>query len=208
MLKIIIRTNGGKNIGLGHVYRCISLAQAIQQEKDGVEIVLISNIEIKCLIEENQFEFIFSNTFDENDLLTIEKLKPDLIIFDSYLADNNYLKKLNEISKLAIFDGNNDIYDSSIPDLIINGNLHAPNLNYYNKEKHLLGPKYLVMKEEYWEKKFEITNNPIEKNENNSQTLMITTGGTDFNKIMIKFISSFKGLEIKKKIIIGPFYEQ
>ena len=35
-MKIIFRTNGGKDIGLGHVYRCISLAQAIRDMDGGI----------------------------------------------------------------------------------------------------------------------------------------------------------------------------
>jgi spore coat polysaccharide biosynthesis predicted glycosyltransferase SpsG len=40
------------------------------------------------------------------------------------------------------------------------------------------------------------------------KTLMITTGGADINKIMIKFTKSLKQLKINKKIIIGPAYEE
>jgi len=63
------------------------------------------------------------------------------------------------------------------------------------------------MREEYWNN----TNNIIDKTTNTSKqekTLMITTGGADFNKIMIKFIKSLKELKINKKIIIGPAYEE
>jgi spore coat polysaccharide biosynthesis predicted glycosyltransferase SpsG len=38
--------------------------------------------------------------------------------------------------------------------------------------------------------------------------LMITTGGADFNKIMMKFIRSLKKLKMNKKLIIGPAYEE
>ncbi len=206
-MKIIFRTNGGKNIGLGHVYRCISLAQAMKESKKDIKIVFVSNIETKELIEENQFEFIPSNSFDGNDLFEIKKLGPDLIVFDSYLADNQYLRRLKNVSKLVIFDDNNDIYDSSIPDLIINGNLHALKLNYINKEKHLLGPKYLVMKKEYWKNQFENASHSLKNNRKNSTTLMITTGGTDSNKVMIRLIKVLKDFDMKKKVIIGPLYE-
>ena len=206
-MKIIFRTNGGKNIGLGHVYRCISLAQAMKESKKDIEIVFVSNIETKEIIEENQFEFISSNSFDQNDLFEIKKLKPDLIVFDSYLADNQYLRRLKNISRFVVFDDNNDIYDSSIPDLIINGNLHALKLNYINKEKHLLGPKYLVMKKEYWKNQFENASHSLKNNRKNSTTLMITTGGTDSNKVMIRLIKVLKDFDMKKKVIIGPLYE-
>lgn len=212
-MKIIFRTNGGKDIGLGHVYRCISLAQAINDVTGEITISFVANSEVKTLIEEYKFEFVSSDSFDNKDIQIIENQQPSVIIFDSYLASNDYLKRLNKICKLIIFDDNNDVYDSSIPYRIINGNLHAWSLDYTNKNEHFLGPKYLVMKKEYWENKK--ANNKREDNfrKNNKKdtnviSVLITTGGTDFNKIMLQFIRAFKDLKINKKIVIGPLYEE
>lgn len=205
-MKIVFRTNGGKDIGLGHIYRCLSLAKAIEDENKNVEITFVSNEESSEIIEKNNYKYISSNNFDEEDIKQIKNQNPDIIIFDSYLADDEYLKRLKEIAKLIIFDDNNDIYNSEIPDRIINGNIHAKKLNYSNKEKHFLGPNYLVMREEYW--------NNNEKNDASTdiseqkESLMTTTGGADFNRIMIKFIQSLKELNMNKKIIIGPAYEE
>lgn len=212
-MKIIFRTNGGKDIGLGHVYRCISLAQAIRDLDGGTIISFVANNEVKTLIEEYKFEVISSDTFDNKDIQIIENQKPSLIIFDSYLASNDYLKNLSKISKLIIFDDNNDVYDSSIPYKIINGNLHALSLNYTNKHEHFLGPKYLVMKKEYWANEKEHNNRMYNSQKNdrkdaNVMSVLITTGGTDFNKIMLRFIRAFKELKINKKLVIGPLYEE
>jgi len=201
-MKIIFRTNGGKNIGLGHLYRCVSLAEALNENDKNNEIIFISNSETKRIIEENNFRFTESDKFDTEDSEKIKKFNPDIIIFDSYLADNEYLKILKRISKLIIFDDNNDIYDSSIPDIIINGNIHAHNLNYFNKKNHFLGPEYLILKKEYRNYKETATINNTEK------SIMITTGGADFNRVMIKFVKSLKNLNLTKYIIIGPSYEE
>ncbi|WGS63898.1 PseG/SpsG family protein [Marinitoga aeolica] len=199
-MKIVFRTNGGKSIGLGHVFRCISLAKAIRVINPNARIVFISNDETKELITKNDFEYVNSENF--SDINSIHKENPDLIVFDSYLANNNYLVKLKKISKLAIFDDNNDIYDSSIPDIIINGNIHAFNLKYDENPKKLLGPKYLVMKEEYWNNDSKSSKKCVNNN------ILITTGGSDPNKLMIKFVEALSDIDINKKIIIGPMYEE
>lgn len=211
-MRIVFRTNGGKNIGLGHIYRCLSLAKAIKDEnkkakKNDIEITFISNKETIELIQKNNYKIINSDEFNEKDIQKIKKQSPNIIIFDSYLADDEYLKQLKQISKLIIFDDNNDIYNSKIPNKIINGNIHAEKLNYSNKETHFLGPKYLVMREEYWNNTNHIINETTNKSKQ-EKTLMITTGGADFNKIMIKFIRALKELKMNKKLIIGPAYEE
>jgi spore coat polysaccharide biosynthesis predicted glycosyltransferase SpsG len=112
------------------------------------------------------------------------------------------LLKLKKISKLIIFDDNNDVYDSSIPDVIINGNIHAFNLNYDKKPKKLLGPKYLVMKEEYWNSNFK------GKNKCTNNDILITTGGSDSNRILSKIIEVMNNIDANKKIVIGPMFEE
>ncbi len=189
-------------MGLGHLFRCLSLAKAIKTIDNKTTIIFISNLEVKEIIEDENFDFVSSEEFDDKDKEIIKNLKPEIIIFDSYLANNKYLNSLKKISKkLIIFDDNNDIYDSSIPNIIINGNLHAKELNYFNREKHLLGSKYLVMKEAYW-------NNDKLTKENDSNPITITTGGSDFNNLMPKFIKSLNDLPQIKNIIIGPSYTQ
>ncbi len=101
-MKIVFRTNGGENIGLGHIYRCLSLAKAIKNEnkrtkKDDIEITFISNKESIELIQKNNYKFINSDKFNKEDIQTIKNQNPDIIIFDSYLADDEYLKQLKKL---------------------------------------------------------------------------------------------------------------
>ncbi|MDR7856909.1 hypothetical protein [Tissierella sp.] len=198
MKNIVIRVLGGKGIGYGHYYRCLSLATALRQVKEDTNIIFILNQELENLIKDTEFKYIISNKLEE-DYMIMDKLNIDLIIFDSYLGNNDYLKKIKEKTKLMIIDDNNDIYDASIPDIIHNGNIHAERIGYSDIEGQLklLGPKYLIMKEEYWEKQDE----DIEKD-----GVLITTGGTDDYGITVKIMDAIKNLDIKTRIIIGPGY--
>lgn len=188
---IVFRTNAGPNIGYGHLFRCIALAKAIKKKSEILEIIFIINKAAVEIVKKYYYQYIVSENF--NDIQMIKTLKPEAIIFDSYLANNNYLNDLSQVTKLVIFDDNNDIYNSKIPKLVINGNIHAKSLDY--KSEALLGPKYLVMRSEYWDVKI---NNPSEKN------ICITTGGSDFNNLMPKFVKSLNILQFDKKFIIGP----
>lgn len=198
---IIVRTNGGRNIGLGHLMRSLSLAEAVRRISAG-EILVASNIETKPVVEKWGFDFHACETFDKNDIEYIKKNKPHLIIFDSYLASEDYLRSLKNIARFAMFDDNNDIYKNVPADFLVNGNIHAENLCYKSENPNigiLLGAKYLVMKPEYWDCSVD-----IEK----SEGILITTGGTDFHNIAPKIIDSLRGLQIPKKFIIGIAYTE
>lgn len=199
MNDIVIRTLGGKEIGYGHFFRCLSLAKGIVFLEKYINIIFIINEELIELILNTSFKYAVSNKLNE-DFNLIENMDIDLFIFDSYLGSNEYLRKIKKKTKLMLIDDNNSIYDSTIPDLLYNGNIFAQELKYINDKNQLqlLGSKYLIMKEEYWaNKKEEYTN---------KDGVLVTTGGSDEFKVMIRIIEVLKPLDIKIKVVIGPGY--
>ncbi|SHE87742.1 Spore coat polysaccharide biosynthesis protein SpsG, predicted glycosyltransferase [Tissierella praeacuta DSM 18095] len=200
MKRIVIRTLGGNGIGYGHYFRCISLGKAIRLIDSNIDIIFLINDELASLTHNTDFKIIINNDLRE-DIKIVRSLKVDLFINDSYLADNGYLKNIKEISKLMIIDDNNDIYDSSIPNIIYNGNIYAERLGYKYVEGQikLLGSKYLIMKEEYWSD---------DVNLSSKDGVLITTGGTDEYGIALDIVREIKELNINIRVIIGPGYKE
>lgn len=197
MKKIAFRTMGGKRIGYGHIYRCLSLAKAIRKKSFNYEIIFIVNQEVESLVRESNFELVVSNYFQE-DMNFIKEMHVDLFILDSYEANNLYLKSISNFVKLMLFDDNNNIYDARIPDIILNGNIHAENLEYRtdNLTHLLIGPSYLVMQEGYWD---------IRQNENNEKKgLLLTTGGADKYDISPKLLKAAVETDFDITVIVGP----
>lgn len=199
MKTIIFRTAGGPGIGFGHYFRTYSLARAISSVNQNIKILFVINSDLVNQLAFSEFEYYISESFGE-DISYIEKYSPILFVLDSYLANDDYLLKVKRLTKLMIFDDNNDIYDSSIPDIILNGNIHAKELNYKSNQNtiYLLGPEYLVMREEYWETKV------IEYERKHS--VLITTGGTDPFGVSYELLSHLKQAPFSKKVVIGPGY--
>jgi UDP-2,4-diacetamido-2,4,6-trideoxy-beta-L-altropyranose hydrolase len=201
MMKILFRTNGGSKLGLGHLFRSINLAYAILSIDNTTEIIFNVNKDAINFI--HKFEIVVSDNFDEKNIQIIKNLKPNLVIFDSYLANTYYLEKLRKISTLAMFDDNNDLYGDVVSHFILNGNIFANNLKYiskYSDTQFLLGPKHLVMRKEYW------CNNNLEDQAEKPKGILITSGGSNLHGIMDSFIKNLQNLPILKKIIIGPSF--
>jgi spore coat polysaccharide biosynthesis predicted glycosyltransferase SpsG len=211
---ILFRTNGGKDSGLGHIMRCLSLAKALLTRWPDKKVVFRANEEMRPLVIENGYEFQSSQQYDKQDAEIIKRQNLKIVIFDSYLADTDYLRTIKQNTVLVQFDDNNDIYIPLVADILINGNIHAPSLNYKmdfatnyvgaedfpptEQIKLLLGPKYLIMREEYQN----------DSEEKQGTGILITTGGSDFLNLMPEFITALKDTVYFKKIIIGPAYTE
>jgi UDP-2,4-diacetamido-2,4,6-trideoxy-beta-L-altropyranose hydrolase len=199
MKKIVIRTLGGPGIGYGHYYRCLSLAKALKRFNKNVEILFVVNNALEEILKTESLPYLVSSYLSE-DYSFIEDMELDLFTFDSYLADDTYLKRIRQKTKLMLIDDNNDIYDSTIPDIIYNGNIHACDLGYpeADGQLRLLGSEYLIMKEEYWDND---KNHVIDK-----KGILITTGGTDEYGLALKILKELKKMYYKIRLIIGPGY--
>jgi len=198
--KVLFKTVASNSIGFGHLFRCLSLAEAL--ESYGINSVFLANAEAENKISEYGFAFVCSESFNYNDIERIRTIDPDVVVVDSYLANSSYIEGLAKEHFLVQFDDNNDICGEISADILINGNIHARDLNYVSKKKRtrfLLGPEYLVMKSEYWSP---------ESSDESENSLLITTGGADFFDLMPKFLEALKTLPVKKKVIVGPGFSQ
>ena len=200
MLSVAFCVKASRKIGYGHIMRCISLALALK--RDSFECHFFSNSGARGIILNNGFHFNHLEEFRDEDITVIDDVEPAFVVLDSYLANSSYTEELAREHFLVQFDDNNDIYGEISADILINGNIHAGDLNYIGKKKStrfLLGPEYLVMKSEYW--------NPKSSDESEN-SLLITTGGADFFDLMPKFLEALKKLPVKKRVIVGPGFSQ
>lgn len=180
--------------------RCISLALALKRHC--FECHFFSNGEAQGIVHNNGFHFSRFEEFRDEDIKEVDDIEPAFVVLDSYLAGARYIEGLAKEHFLVQFDDNNDIYGEVFADILINGNLHARDLNYIAKSKgtrFLLGPEYLVMKSEYW--------NP-QSSDQSEKSLLITTGGADFFDLMPKFVKAVRNLPLKKRVIVGPGFSQ
>ncbi len=205
MKRVVIRTHGGRGIGLGHLMRCLSIAQGFKRytEKSPIAVEWIVNAESVPFIEQKGFRAFQSERFSSEEEGLFRKMEPDCVLFDAYGADHSYLSFLKSLTKkLILIDDNNDQYTSEAVDAVINGNLHAERLAYEEtlpKAKRWLGPFYLPMKEAYWEM------DAIE--EPSDSRVLVTVGGADPLHLMEKMAHALESYPHRKTLVIGPAFE-
>lgn len=199
-MKVLIITEGGKNIGFGHITRCLSLYQAFEEKEIIPEFILNSDDNIEYLLKGINYKKL--NWIEKRDKL-FELIKgADIAIIDSYLADRPFYIQISNLVKIPVYIDDNKRLD--YPDgVVLNGNIHAKKLNYPKKDgiTYLLGTKYTPLRKEFWEV-------PEKKIKEKIESIMVTFGGDDARNTTPKVLKFLKNKypDIRKNVIIGKSF--
>ncbi|MCX6743107.1 MAG: UDP-2,4-diacetamido-2,4,6-trideoxy-beta-L-altropyranose hydrolase [Candidatus Parcubacteria bacterium] len=182
-MNISILTEGGKNIGMGHMTRCLSICQAFKDQ--GVNPVFFINADRNTeRILKGDKNYKFYNWVRSKDRITKICKNADAVIVDSYLADINFYKEISECVKVPVYidDYRRIRYPRGV---IVNGCIFGENINYPDSKNniYLLGTQYAPLRKEFWS----VPDKDIQKDIKN---LLITFGGIDRPKL-IQDLSGF-----------------
>ena len=200
-MKVFIITEGGKNIGFGHITRCLSLYQAFEEKGILPEFVINGDNNIEYLLKDVDYQIF--NWFDEKNKLFETVKDADIAIIDSYLADISFYNTLSDLVKIPVYIDDNKRLD--YPNgIVVNGNIHAEKLNYPKKDviTYLLGTKYTPLRKEFWKV-------PEKEIKDNIETIMVTFGGEDSKNITPKILAFLneKYPNLIKNVIIGRVFQ-
>lgn len=183
-MKVFIITEGGKDIGFGHITRCISLYQAFEEREIIPEFVVNGDDVISDLLKDKNYR-IFNWLKEKNKIFELVK-NVDVTIVDSYLADISFYETLSKLVKILVYI--DDIKRLDYPKgIVVNGSIYAKELNYPEKKgiTYLLGTKYIPLRREFW-------NIPEKKINKEVKNVLITFGGMNHSALIYKVINYLK----------------
>ena len=200
-MKVFILTEGGKNIGLGHITRCTSIYQAF--EEAGIEPQLIVNGDqtVQDLLRDKNCKVL--DWLNDRKILFSIVQNADIVFVDSYLADCDLYEKLSNTVKTAVYI-DDDARLNYPKGFILNGAILAEQVPYPKRKEitYLLGAKYAPLRKEFWD----VPSKPIR---DNLETAMITSGGADIHNVTPKVLNLLTDVcpEMLKKVIIGKSFQ-
>lgn len=197
--KVFILTEGGRGIGFGHITRCISLGQALEEKGVKPELIVNGDDSVRGLLREGNGK-IFHWAKDPQRLFHSLKIKSDdIVIIDSYLADFSVYKKISEMVGLPVFldDTKRLNYPRGI---IVNSAVYAETLNYQSSvdNAHLLGTKFAPLRKEFWR-------DPQNRIRKELRSIFISLGGADTRNLTAKVLKYLNQEfpELIKNVAIG-----
>lgn len=199
--KVLIRTDGNSQIGLGHLVRCSALAHML---KDKFSVTFFCmDIPFSLKKEFNECGFLCNIIGNESEFLSMLTTRT-IVVLDGYHFDINYQKQIKATgSKLVCID---DLHEKEfVADLIIN---HAPGVKPSDYKapvfaKFALGLEHALLRPAFLEQS--------KRNHKHKKlgSIFICFGGADPSDITNKVLVEVVGfLEFKKIIVvIGAAYE-
>lgn len=149
-MRVVILTEARQGWGYGHLTRCLSIRQAMEERGVSPEVFVNADVAAHDVVE--RMGFTPSSWLSEESTLHRLVEASDIVVVDSYHASHEQLRFLQGVCKrLVCFD---DYMRLEYPPcILVNGSVNAENLPY-RRQKHtiyLLGVKYTPLRKEFWD---------------------------------------------------------
>lgn len=190
---IWIRADANREIGAGHIMRCLSLADALRGMGEEVLFLVADETAVNLFTERGQEYRVLHSDYRklEQELLGLLSLlqeeKPDLFLIDSYFVTEKYLREIGKQVKTAYLD---DYGGLPYPvDKLVNYNIYADRIDYNGKfngggsaagMRMLLGPSYAPLRPEFSQVSY-VIKDQVEK-------VLVTMGGSDRYNLTGQFL--------------------
>tara|TARA_B100000686_G_scaffold354068_1_gene462484 strand:+ start:1623 stop:2642 length:1020 start_codon:yes stop_codon:yes gene_type:complete len=207
-MKVLIRTDGSLDLGYGHVYKTLWLAEVLCSEKCDVRFLISSDPQAETLVKGKGFDLkTFSSGLNDEkkaDILMEEtaEIRPDYLIIDHWTWSTAYWNRLTKIP--GTFIVGNDVPENKFQhfDIAFQGIKNdLTNKNFTQKGCRVFsGPDYLMVNPEFkryanrWKPDFQLKN------------ILLTFGGGDRSNLSTKVLATLDSFcnPLSITLVLGP----
>ena len=216
--RLFLRTDASRKNGIGHLMRCLSLAQ--KWRRTGGEALFIGYFEtdaVRKRIEKEGFEYeLIQNPYPEPEdkrqtvkILYHQRLSsraaPDhqWVVIDGYHFGPEYQQGIRESGYRVLVIDDTAHLPAYHADILLNQNLNADTLNYRcdSDTTRLLGARFVLLRQEF------LLQTPSDKPvPARAKNLLVTFGGADSRNMTVKAIGALNRLphqDFLANIVVG-----
>lgn len=193
-MRVLIFTEGGENIGLGHISRCSSLYEEVTKREIPVEMIIYGDFSNVSFLENKYFK---NENWINLDFLNSELKQDDLVIIDSYLAPKEIYEYIASIVHSVIYIDDNDRIEYPLAGTIVKPYINL-NPNAKLNRELLSGAEYIILREPF-------IDSPYTELKSELSSVLIIMGGMDTKGITEEIIETIvsKQTEIQFDIVVG-----
>ena len=205
---IWFRADGGQAIGMGHIRRCLSVAEALRELGEQVCFLVADDAAVPLLDAQGQDYRVLNSSWQkpEEELETLlpmlREIGRGVFFADSYYVTAEYLRQVRELMPVCCMD---DMGISGLPvDLLVNYNIFAKRSLFApgdGNTDYLLGTQYAPLRKE-----FQNAYQPVREK---AKRVLITTGGSDrydlAGQILRNALETLGTRDLEYCVVSGPY---
>lgn len=200
-MHVVLRVDGGPQIGYGHLVRTHSLAQELSYCGHSVTVATTTACSVKDIFStEVETVCLESRNNPRGFTSWLKSTAVDIVFTDAYPVDTGYQQAIREHVPLIVLQ--DDARHAVCADLFVNGNLYAADLDYNfvgQTPKTCIGPEYVLLREEIRNKaEMEPPWRP------DPERALITMGGSDMQDLTPTIVRAFDNFNLRVDAIVGP----
>ena len=201
-VKVLILTEGSKDIGFGHITRCLSIYQAFEERGIKPFFVIYGDSTVEGVLKGVPFKVLswFENLTGLEEILR----DTDIAVVDSYKAPLEVYKLISKTVKVPLYidDFGRLDYPKGV---VLNATVGAQNFPYPRREgvKYLLGVRYIPLRRPFWDV-------PKRETRKEVKNVLITFGGDDLRSMtpeVLKLLNTRFG-KLKKLVVVGGGFKK
>lgn len=199
-MHVVVRADGGPEIGYGHLVRTGALASKILDHDYEVTYATTTPAHVREVCPADVETVSLPSRDDPETVRELVRERADVTVVDSYLADGSYQERVREVSPLVVVA--DDTRHRIAADVLVNGNLYAPSLAYEvvgAEPKWCLGPEHLLLRPAIAE--YASKNPPWSETPSRA---IVTMGGSDIAELTPTVIHAFDRFDLRVDAIVGP----
>jgi UDP-2,4-diacetamido-2,4,6-trideoxy-beta-L-altropyranose hydrolase len=199
-MNIFILTEGSSRIGFGHITRCLSLCEALEDIGCEARLLVNGDSTVKEFLGDRDYELLDWVEDREGSLKLLDGA--DAAVVDSYMADRTFYEEVSKTVRVPVYidDTKRIDYPGGV---VVNGTIYAEKMDYPSRDDitYLMGSRYILLRKEFWEV-------PDREIKEEAETVMVTFGGEDSGNLtpsVLKLLKKeFPALD--RKVVIGKGY--
>jgi UDP-2,4-diacetamido-2,4,6-trideoxy-beta-L-altropyranose hydrolase len=208
---LVIRADAGADIGIGHVMRCLALAEAWQDAGGKVVFALASGIAQVGgrlgLERMNTAEIRAAAGSDEDATLTAElcrKVRTAWLVLDGFQFSLAYRRRVRSGPDHLLVLDDHGAFAPYECDVVLNTNPYASDEMYPRRgggARFLLGPKFALLRREFMALRHETS--PVPEV---ARKILVTFGGSDPHNVTLRVIDALRQLVdvgVEATVVVG-----
>lgn len=204
-MRFLFRADASPDIGIGHLMRCVALAQELQDHGHSVKFVSCCPASLAERIHREGFslERIESCSLDPELVARVaESEQVDWIVLDGYEFGREFQSRVRGIAARGLASLDDFASSHYVSDLVINQNIGADRRFRFSVEPHtriLAGERYVMLRREFRQSR-------ISRSRPGGTKLLVTMGGADPENCLSEVLRSVKHDGFQIRAVLGPSY--